>query len=347
MLVQRHALMNFRAGALKIRWDVVVPFVLAAVAIVSLARFARPTAAVPVPADASPRVVRPVALPPGGTEIRTGHYRIYSSADAATTREVGAAVEALHAAYRATFPTRPHAALQLVLYRDRAQFKQYNRSASWAEAYYRAPRCHAYAGPAPNRHHWMLHEATHQLLREVSGYRPARWANEGIASYFGASRVVRGRLRPGLASGDAYPVWWLPRTALTGDLRRDVEGGAIVGLDGLLDSDGVDIGPHLNAYYVGWWSLAHFLLHGQGGRHADGFRQVVAEGATRESFERHIGPVGVVERQWYAYLRAAVEQSRSAGFVGDTAAFDRPARQAATTTPSAAPADTPRRGSRR
>ncbi|MEZ5514306.1 MAG: hypothetical protein R3F58_10600 [Steroidobacteraceae bacterium] len=114
----------------------------------------------------------------------TTNYRIYSTATQEQTARVAEAVEALHKAYAALFDvTEQGEPLELVLYRDRAQFRQYNQASPWAEAYYRLPRCFAYAQSGDNPYHWMIHEATHQLLRQRSGYRPARWLNEGIASY--------------------------------------------------------------------------------------------------------------------------------------------------------------------
>ncbi|AXK72964.1 hypothetical protein DWG18_12195 [Lysobacter sp. TY2-98] len=255
---------------------------------------------------------RPVAhvLPQGLTLDRTPHYRIRSAADAATTADVAAAVEALHDAYAHTFPISRDGPFELVLYRDRAQFRAHNRSTPWAEAYYREPICHAYAGDPPNRYHWMLHEATHQLLREGSGYRPARWANEGIAGYFGASRIVDGRLRPGTVSPNAYPIWWLAATPLSGNIDRDIELNAFVPLDALLDSDRTDIAPQLNGYYLGWWSLTHFLMHGQGGRYAPAFHELVAHGASRAEFEKRIGPLPKIQLEWYAHMWGAVQAAR-------------------------------------
>ena len=120
--------------------------------------------------------------------LDTAHYRITSTADPAQAARVGTAVESLHAAWRATFPEAPPARaeparLQLVLYRDRDQFKAHNRSSPWAEAFYRTPYSHAYyaAGEA-NPTHWMVHEATHQLSREVARFPRAKWSDEGLAA---------------------------------------------------------------------------------------------------------------------------------------------------------------------
>ena len=54
---------------------------------------------------------------------------------------------------------------------DREEFQRNNRSRPWAEAYYVRPACYAYyGGGRENPHHWMLHEAVHQLNTEVAKY---------------------------------------------------------------------------------------------------------------------------------------------------------------------------------
>ena len=129
------------------------------------------------PVQTSPPEPPHPSLPPGAVVLDTPHYRIHSPATAAQTRQVAHAVEALYGRYAATFPhaSANRVRLTLVLYRDRAEFKRNNRSRPWAEAYYLPPRSYAYfdAG-ARNPHHWMLHEATHQLMREVSAFPRAK-----------------------------------------------------------------------------------------------------------------------------------------------------------------------------
>ena len=248
----------------------------------------------------------------GARTVETAHYRIASTADDAQTRQVADAVEALHTAYTAFFrdATPPQAfangaPLQLTLYANRTQFRAYNRSYWWAEAYYRRPTCYAYfPADEPNPYHWMLHEATHQLNTEVAGFTLAKWANEGLAAYFGTSRLRAGVLLPGRIDPDTYPVWKLGGLGLSGSLDRDVRRGRIIPLRALIT--GVDAPPferNLNLYYVEYWSLVHFLLHGDGGRHAAAFKRMLAEGGTLEAFERAFGPPERLELAWYADLR--------------------------------------------
>jgi hypothetical protein len=96
----------------------------------------------------------------------------------------------------------------------------------WAEAYYLRPICYAYyAKGEKNPYHWMIHEATHQLNAEVSGFKKAKWIDEGLATYFGSSRIERHKLIPGKIDPDTYPIWSLSNSGLRGNLNADIEDG--------------------------------------------------------------------------------------------------------------------------
>lgn len=270
---------------------------------------ARPVpAATPAPKDPHP------PLPGGATTTNTAHYRIHSTATDAQTAQVASAVESLYARYVTLFPPPPgrDAQMTLVLYRDRAEFKRNNRSRPWAEAYYLPPRSYAYFdAQARNPYHWMLHEATHQLMREVSAFPRVKWMDEGVASYFGASRLANGRLRLGEPDADAYPIWWLRSHVLTGDLAQDIAAGQVIPLEQLISGrGGPDENRYFNLYYIHYWSLTHFLLHYRGGVYSAGYRQLLAEGGTRENFERRVGPIERIQGEWYGHL---LQQVGSAG----------------------------------
>jgi hypothetical protein len=249
------------------------------------------------------------AAPLDARTVESAHYTIATRATDAQTQRVAAAAESLHAAYLATFPEvvarAPTGKFQLVLYRDRADFKAHNRSHAWAEAYYLRPACHAYfAEGERNPTHWMVHEATHQLNRELAGIERVAWVDEGLATYFGTSRLEDGVLRVGTVDPFTYPVWWLSDLAPTGNFDNDVRTARFVPLRAVITGKGgPDLDTHFNAWYVAYWSLTRFLLQHDGGRHAAGYRRVVAEGGTLDAFERHIGPIAEIEPQWYAYLR--------------------------------------------
>lgn len=200
--------------------------------------------------------------------------------------------------------SEPHAKLQVKLYRDRNEFKRCNR-VGWAEAFYRAPFCHAYfSADEINPHHWMLHEGVHQLNHEVARLRLAKWAEEGLAEYFSTSQLRDGRLELGLVDRNTYPVWWLEDLQLSNDLDADLKSGRVIPLRVILNGHG---GPSLddnfNLYYLHWWSLTHLLFDGGDGKYRDRVVPLVRDGASLGSFEKHIGSVEQLQTEWYQHLQ--------------------------------------------
>jgi hypothetical protein len=242
------------------------------------------------------------------TQFDTAHYTLYSYASPEETKRVALAAEALHDAYGRVFADlidtkAPMPRLQMVLYGTRGQFKANNRSSPWAEAYYQRPRCYAYYGVgAPNPYHWMVHEATHQLNTEWSHLHLPRWINEGVASYFGTSRIENGVLRVGEIDPNTYPTWWLPQLWLSGNLEDDLAHGRLIPLRALITDTGPDIDRNVNLYYIEYWSLIHFLLEGDATRYGAGFKALLATDGSLKEFERLVGPVDVVQREWYSHL---------------------------------------------
>lgn len=271
-----------------------------------------PAATKPVPLATQP------PLPLGARQIETAHYLIHSSATEEQTARVAEAVEALHAAYTRFFAGTPgmqsnSTKLQLVLYKDQAEFKAHNRSSPWAEAYYLPPRSHAYYGDGDNPIHWMTHEATHQLNREVAHLRKTKWIDEGLADYFGSSWIANGELTPGSIDPATYPIWWLPQLSLTGNLQDDIAAGRIIPLRAVVSGKGgPDVNRNVNLYYIEYWSLTHFLFHYQEGKYAAQYRQLIATDGTLENFERLIGPMDRIQAEWYAYLQAVAKTTQPA-----------------------------------
>jgi hypothetical protein len=259
----------------------------------------------------APVTAEPVA---GSTKVvETTNYAITSTATEPQTKLVADAVESLHARYLAFFanairiaPNRKR--LLLTLYKDQDEFKEHNKGSSWAEAYYLPPVCHAYfAGGEGNPYHWMVHEATHQLNHEVAHLPRSTWIGEGLATYFGTSLIRDGNLIPGKLDVDTYPIWWLSKLSLSGDLQRDIRSGKIIDLRALISGvGGPSADEKVNARYIGYWSLTHFLFHFENGRYADRYRQLITVGGSIEQFERTFGPIDRIQGEWYAYLRGQV-----------------------------------------
>ncbi|WP_268248503.1 hypothetical protein [Thermomonas carbonis] len=119
--------------------------------------------------------------------------------------------------------------------------------------------------------------------------------DEGLASYFSASQRVDGQLQPGKIDPTAYPAWWLADAAD----KRDTP----IPLEVLLStSGGPDANTHFNQYYLSAWSLTHFLLRRDNGRHAGSYRAFLESGADRNAFLLHIGTIETIESQWIPYF---------------------------------------------
>jgi hypothetical protein len=169
-----------------------------------------------------------------------------------------------------------------------------------------APNCHAYfeQGKA-NPYHWMLHEATHQLNNELAHFKLEKWIDEGLASYFGTSQIRNGKLFPGAV--DKNPIWWLAGLKLSGNVQLDIDAGKIIPLSALISGvRGPTIADNVNLYYIEYWSLSHFLFHYESGRYAASYRNLIHNSGSLADFEKQLGPVVGIQRQWYDYLRQRI-----------------------------------------
>jgi hypothetical protein len=242
--------------------------------------------------------------------LESAHYRIRTTATETQAARVAGALELLHDTYRAALaPALPAGEragkYQVDLYRDRTEFRRVNKGVTWAEAFYLTPVIHAYYAEAEaSSAEFFTHEGVHQLNEELGGFRLWKWLSEGLACYYSATRVVPGRrLDPRLIDLEAYPAYWIYTAARTGDPREDTANGSFIPLATLIeDRGGPDIDEHFNLYYVHWWTLVYFLHHFADGRYADRIPALVREGGSLPGFERIVGPVQQVEREWYAFL---------------------------------------------
>lgn len=235
--------------------------------------------------------------------IRTNHYVIHSSAAIGETTSVAMAVESLYRAFTGEFPNlQQSGTLHLVLYKDQLEFKRHNRSSPWAEAYYRRPYSFAYPGDSANAYHWMLHEATHQLVAEAAGYKPRRWLGEGVASYFGTSTLSEGKLDLGRPDPTSYPIWWLTEVGARADSPPTFQGTPLFSLKALLEDTGPPIAQHVNHYYVAYWSLVHYLFHGDNGIHRESVPALLQRRGEPGAFTQLVGAYDAIEPRWHAHL---------------------------------------------
>ncbi len=222
--------------------------------------------AAPKPRAAAHAPQHPATLP-DATSVETAHYLIITTASPDETRLVAEAVEHFHAAYSEFFSahigsTATQHKLQLTLYKNQAQFKANNRSIPWAEAYYLRPVCYAYSARGEsNPYHWMIHEATHQLNAEVAGFKKSKWIDEGLATYFGTSRIEDKGFIPGKIDPNTYPIWWLINSELTGSLDADIQSGGWIPIRALITGENApNISSNVNLYYIQYWSLSRVAL---------------------------------------------------------------------------------------
>ncbi len=238
-------------------------------------------------------------------------------------------MEALYTAYNAFFqvhdaPTHEQEKLKLTLYAHQARLKAKNYSMPWAEAYFLRPVCYAYyAKGEENPYHWMVHEATHQLNAEISGFKKAKWVDEGLATYFGSSRIERGGLVPGKIDPNTYPTWWLPNSGLTGSLDADIEAGRWIPIRAIISGkDAPNINSNVNRYYIQYWSLTHFLFHHDNGRYAGAYMRLILEGSSLENFQKMIGLADKIEYEWYRYLQTKIQDSMPQSSDEDSTAIE-------------------------
>jgi hypothetical protein len=240
--------------------------------------------------------------------VETPHYVIASTASQAQTEEVGRVVELLYNAYSNRFGTLPtfrheHPKLKLLLYKDRREFRWVNPNLGWAEAFYRKPFCRAYySADEMNHYHWMLHEAVHQLNREVAQLDLAKWLDEGTATYFSTSRIQGGQLMPGRIDPNTYPVWWMDIIATAPDLPANLTNGSVIPLRAIIsNTGGPGLNQEFNLYYLHWWTLMHFIFENP--KYRESAMILLQRGGGLEAFEQTIGSVAAVEPEWHRHVR--------------------------------------------
>jgi hypothetical protein len=240
--------------------------------------------------------------------LETAHHIVYSTATREQAQDTAQKMELLYQAYSNVFGTLPkfqrdHPKLKVKLFKDRKEFRWINPGLGWAEAYYRFPYCKAYYSAAEtNPYHWMLHEGAHQLNQEVPHLDLAKWLEEGVADYFGTSRLRTNNLVPGRIDPTTYPVWWLEDMATSSDLAENIRNGSVIPLKAIITNRG---GPSMrkdfNLYYLHWWTLTHFVFESPKYRgHA---LKLAEQGGGLEAFEKVIGPVERAQGEWHAFVR--------------------------------------------
>ena len=244
--------------------------------------------------------------------LEAPHHIIHSTATRGQTEDTAHAMELLYGAYSNRFGSLPqfqrdHPKLKVKLFKDRAEFRRVNPGLGWAEAIYREPCCRAYfsAGEV-NSYHWMLHEAVHQLNREVAHMQLAKWLDEGLAEYFSTSRLAADKLAVGRIDSNTYPVWWIEEIATSPDLSENIRNGSVIPLRSIITGHGgPSMNSYFNLYYLHWWTLTYFISESP--RYRERALTLVQRGGGLDCFEQTIGPVEQVQAEWHTYVRRLKE----------------------------------------
>jgi hypothetical protein len=163
----------------------------------------------------------------------------------------------------------------------------------------------------------VIHETIHMLDYErvyPPGARPARWFEEGLASYFRFSHLdSRLRIDPGsirrsgtIISGKVR-LQFDPRANLLDYLRRVADDP--VPLRGLLEERPGAApwwGPRAADAYGASWTLVHFLLHADKGLYVEPFRKYASleargAGGTAAFESQFGGDLAPLEKAWHDY----------------------------------------------
>ena len=166
-----------------------------------------------------------------------------------------------------------------------------------------------------------VHEAIHMLDYErvyPPRVQPSKWFEEGLANYFGLSQIdSQLRIDPGairrsgtIVAGNVK-VQFDPRLELLGQRRLSRERGPVplAALLAAAPGDALWTGAPSARSYGASWTLVHFLLHGERGKHAEAFRQYAASEARGEggpvTFHRIFGEdLTALENAWHVYEEA-------------------------------------------
>ena len=238
----------------------------------------------------------------------TEHFFIYSSATQEQTDKVAAVIELVYDEYKGVLgqlgkTLQPHRKLKVKLYKDREEFRHCNNRIGWAEAFYRYPYCQQYYDSgSKNPCQWATHEIIHQINNEAAHFKLRQWLEEGLASYMSSCIIDGNSLRLSDVDINTYPIWWFDTFATSGNLQEDKDNKSIIPLRAIISGHGgLDMDEYFNLYYLHWWSLVHFLMHYNDGQYRDGLSKVISEHGTLSSFDKNIGKVEDIEKQWYQY----------------------------------------------
>ena len=231
--------------------------------------------------------------------LASRRYDVLSNGTEAQVRELAAAMDLMGDEYVKIFAPRPEPpALEIRLYKDRAEFLAQTKASPSLLGFYDGERIVAYHQDSVEKTRTTLfHEGTHQFEGLVWGknlWSNPLWFVEGLAVYFEASRPEGDKLVTGEISK--------PHLAAVQRALRDLNE---IPLASLLHAKQPEFGF---AHYAHSWSLIYFLVNGtEGGRgrvrrYFEGLREG-KDGAKlfEDLFKK---PLPEIEQAWKEYVRA-------------------------------------------
>jgi hypothetical protein len=238
-----------------------------------------------------------------GARVLTEHYDVRTTVrDEGMLEALPQALETFYAYFRFLMPNAPEVEERMAIYlfAQRGEFEAYTQrlGAERAELLLKV-RYGGYteSGVAvieyinrPATYTLMAHEALHQYLDRAIGGRVPAWLNEGLA-------VMAECHRWGAVGVRDFDPWFNPRRR--DDLIQATMRGDLFPLPELLRINAGHVvggsARRTSAYYAQLWGLMVFLQHGEQGKYAAGFQNLlntIGEG----DLDRHARAVFVASR---------------------------------------------------
>ncbi len=146
----------------------------------------------------------------------------------------------------------------------------------------------------------LYHEGFHQFLHQFL-HQPPYWFNEGVAEFFGATRIENGRV---VATG-------LVQEGRLQTIKSILGTKYVKSFSDLLKSSARKdfYGGYVAANYAQAWSVVHFFFGHEGGKYApmlrDYYKGVRDGGSAEQAYETAFGKanLGVMDREWQEYVK--------------------------------------------
>ena len=243
-------------------------------------------------------------------EYETKHYRVETDVSAGFTRLVGAHMEEILGEYSRRFEGYGQAGrpFRVKVFRSEEGYRKAVSPEVWGSTGVFIPSERLLAAHRENRTveevlRTLYHEGFHQFMFEAVSPRCPVWLNEGLAEYFSESTW----------NGRGFTTGQVPTLRLR-IIRDAVTRGDYVPFRDLFAlsparwvQDARTSQHRADLYYCQSWSIVHFLVHADGGRHADMLNRLIGGIAAGDDPEEVIQQVfgedvAAFEQAWARYV---------------------------------------------